>query len=93
MTPDNNMDNTNITGRDGYIMAEALYLAIKWIDAQPEERRSLSNQADMQAILDARWPRTKRIFTFQDDLARDDVVRAFPKLVADDDDGPPEGAA
>lgn len=68
MTSDNNMDDTDITGRDGYIIAEALHLAIKWIDAQPERRRSLSNQEDMQAILDAMWPELKEAFAFEDDL-------------------------
>ncbi len=78
MTPDNNMDDTNITGRDGYIMAEALHLAIKWIDAQPKEYRSLSNQEDMRAILDARWPSFKEIFAQTERAA---VVLKFPRLV------------
>jgi hypothetical protein len=90
MMSDDNMDNTDITGRDSYIMAEALYLAIKWINAQPKEYRSLSNQEDMQAILDARWPSFKEIFA---QTARPAVVLKFPRLVSDSDDGPPEGTA
>src|SRR5688572_12435163 len=34
-----------VTGRDGYIVAQALVYAILTIDALPRERRSLSNQA------------------------------------------------
>jgi hypothetical protein len=40
-----------ITGRDGWLMARALYLAIKWIDAMPEEHKAVSDQEDMRAIL------------------------------------------
>ena len=90
MTTDHDTDNTDITGRDSYIMAEALYLATKWIDAQPKEYRSLSNQEDMRAILDARWPSFKEIFA---QTARPAVVLKFPRLVSDSDDGPPEGTA
>jgi hypothetical protein len=42
----------NVTGRDGYIIAKALAYAIEVIDALPKELRSLSDQADMKAILD-----------------------------------------
>ena len=59
-----------ITGRDGYIMAHALHLAIKWIDAMPEEHRALSDQQDMRAILKARFPNQAELFVFQDDLKR-----------------------
>ena len=63
------MADDNITGRDDYIVARALYLAIKWIDAMPVEHKSPSDQTDMRAILDARWPELKETFAFQDDLA------------------------
>ena len=44
------------TGRDDYIIARALYLAIKYIDSLPLEEREISNQADMQEILSKRFP-------------------------------------
>ena len=63
-------DDDSITGRDGYIMAHALHLAIKWIDAMPEEHRDLSNQQDMRAILQTQFPQQAKLFAFQDDLER-----------------------
>jgi hypothetical protein len=44
----------NITGRDDYIIAQALGYAIAFIDSLPEHERELSNRADMVAILLAR---------------------------------------
>ena len=45
-----------ITGRDGYIIAEALYLAVKWIDHLPKELRSESDKHDMLRILNDAFP-------------------------------------
>ncbi len=45
-----------ITGRDDYIIARALYLAIKQINSLPLEEREVSDQADMQEILSTRFP-------------------------------------
>lgn len=46
----------NITGRDDYIIAKALYLAAKWMHQQPIEEQSLSDADDMLPILEHRYP-------------------------------------
>lgn len=50
------MKTDSITGRDGYIMGQALYWAVKWSQAQPENLREWSNEQDMIALLKARFP-------------------------------------
>ena len=40
-----------ITGRDGYIISEALDFAINYIDTLPENERPLADQEDMKLIL------------------------------------------
>ena len=45
-----------ITGRDAYIMAQALILAINAIDGTEVERRQSSNRDDMMKLLLAVWP-------------------------------------
>ena len=55
-----------ITGRDGYIIATALYMAIKYIDSLPPEERAFSDQADMQKILNERFPEAEARLTAQD---------------------------
>ncbi len=63
-------DDDSVTGRDGWVMAQALHLAIKWIDAMPEEHRALADQRDMRALLQARFPDRAKLFAFQDNLER-----------------------
>ena len=46
----------DITGRDGYIMAQALILAINAIDDTNVERRQFSNRDDMMKLLLAICP-------------------------------------
>ena len=43
----------SVTGRDGYIIAQALAYAIEAIGALPPERREESNRTDMKRLLDA----------------------------------------
>ena len=45
-------DQQNITGRDGYILVEALSFAIEALSALPFEFRPDSNIIDMKRILD-----------------------------------------
>ena len=52
-----------ITGRDDYIIAKALYLAVKYIDSLPSIERELSDQDDMQMILNERFPGLEATFT------------------------------
>ena len=61
-------DTTGITGRDNYIIAKALHLAIKWIDAMPKEYKALSDQEDMRLILNQGYPSLADNFQFQDEL-------------------------
>jgi hypothetical protein len=45
----------SITGRDGYIMAKALYWAIKYSQQQPDGLREWSDEQDMKALLNAHY--------------------------------------
>ncbi len=47
----NHPNRKSVTGRDGFIMRQALYYAIKYIDGLPEQLREYSNQFDMMKIL------------------------------------------
>ncbi len=51
-----NFDTKGITGRDGYIVAEALYFATKWIDEMPDKVRPSSDERDILRILNAAFP-------------------------------------
>lgn len=54
--PPQAVTDSNVTGRDGFLIAEALYLAIEYIDQLPRERRSVSDQADMMRLLTEMYP-------------------------------------
>lgn len=45
----------DITGRDDFIIAKALYFAIHYIDRLPLEKRPPSDQDDTQHILTERY--------------------------------------
>ena len=47
---------TDVTGRDGYIMIQALCYAIAAIERLPEHRQEGSNHADMIELLHAKCP-------------------------------------
>ena len=55
-------ETPGITGRDGYIVAEALYFAAKWIEAQPEHLQRKSDREDMLAILNVAFPGMAEMF-------------------------------
>ena len=63
-----------ITGRDEYLIAQALWLAIKFNTLIPEEYRQKSNCLDMMEILQKRFPSYVVEFDAQD--ARAAAVRA-----------------
>ena len=63
-------DQTEVTGRDDFIIAQALWEASKLLDSLPDIERPESNIADMRAILEARYPDLWEQFAFQDDLGR-----------------------
>ncbi|NIR28746.1 MAG: hypothetical protein GWN84_05400 [Gammaproteobacteria bacterium] len=49
-------ETKGITGRDGYIVAEALYLALQWIDHMPEKTRLTHDRSAILRILDTAFP-------------------------------------
>lgn len=49
-------ETKGVTGRDGYIIAEALVLAMKSIDEMPDELRLTADQKDIIKILNAAFP-------------------------------------
>ncbi len=55
-------ETEGITGRDGYIVAESLYLAMKWIDHMPERLRPEADKRDMLRILNAAFPEWEDMF-------------------------------
>jgi len=58
---------TRSAERDAYIMAQALYIAAKILDAvEPDYLREVSNIRDMHALLDHHYPSYKAIFEQQD---------------------------
>ncbi len=63
-------DRTEITGRDDFIIAQALWEASKMLDVLPDYERPESNIEDMRTILETRYPAWSESFAFQDDLRR-----------------------
>ena len=57
-----NFETKGVTGRDGYIVAEALYFASKWIDDMPDKVRPAADQRDIFRILNAAFPDWEDIF-------------------------------
>ncbi len=55
-----------IIGRDDYIIGRALYLAIRYIDSLPFEEREISDQVNMQQILNQRFTELEAIWTAED---------------------------
>jgi hypothetical protein len=49
-------EEPSVTGRDGFVMAQALAYAIVCIDSLPEEKQERSNRDDMVALLHAMVP-------------------------------------
>ena len=60
--------NNEITGRDDWIIAQALSVAVRALSAQ--SRPPYSDIGDMEAILSSRYSGYKENFTFQNDLKR-----------------------
>ncbi len=49
-------ETKGVTGRDGYIIAEALVLAMKSIDAMPDNVRLTADRRDIIKILNQSFP-------------------------------------
>ncbi len=57
----------SITGRDGYVVAKALYSSIKYTESLPPELRERSDCKDVKAILLATFPMFAEMFYRQDE--------------------------
>lgn len=55
-------ETKGVTGRDGYIIAEALVLAMKSIDEMPGNVRLTADQKDIIKILNACFPTWEDVF-------------------------------
>ena len=51
-----------VTGRDGYIIAEALVLAMKAMGDMPDDRRPKSDERDILTILNTCFPEWEDMF-------------------------------
>ena len=49
-------ETKGITGRDGYIIAESLVLAMKYIDEMPDNVRPTADKNDIIKILNTAFP-------------------------------------
>ena len=63
-------DQTEVTGRDDYIIAQALWEASKLLDSLPDKERPESNIEDMRAILETRYPDLRAGFVGEDVIHR-----------------------
>jgi len=55
-------ETKGVTGRDGYIIAEALVLAMKYIDEMPSKLRLTADEKDIIKILNAAFPTWEDVF-------------------------------
>lgn len=51
-----NFETKGVTGRDGFIIAEALVLAMKYIDEMPDNVRPTADKNDIIKILNTAFP-------------------------------------
>jgi hypothetical protein len=61
-------EQADITGRDDYLIAQALHWAIKALAALPQEHRPASNIEGMRQILARRYRGWAAYFAAEDDL-------------------------
>jgi len=55
-------ETKGLTGRDGYIVEEALYLATQWIDHMSDQTKLDADKRAMLRILNAAYPDWEDIF-------------------------------
>lgn len=60
------MSHRDITGRDGYVTAKALYTAIKHAETLPEDQVPWSDVQDMKAILAVCFPGMRDVLVMGD---------------------------
>lgn len=51
-----NFGTKGVTGRDGYLIAESLVFAMKYIDEMPDNVRPTADKSDIIKILNAAFP-------------------------------------
>ena len=61
-------DHPEVTGRDEFLIAQALHEAIKALAALPEEHRPGTTIADMRRLLLERYPGAAEHFAAHDEL-------------------------
>ena len=57
-----NIETKGVTGRDGYIIAEALVLALRSIEEMPDNLRPTADQRDILSILNTLFPSWEDVF-------------------------------
>jgi hypothetical protein len=60
------VNRSSITGRDSYIVAQALYWFIRAQQSLPEEQFEWSNTEDAKLILRTLWPNIVQVFVDSD---------------------------
>ena len=61
-TPALSIETRGVTGRDGYIIAEALVLAMRSIEEMPDNLRPTADQRDILSILNTLFPSWEDVF-------------------------------
>ncbi len=59
---DDRAANNDITGRDDYIVAQALWVALLYLETLPEHEQPGSNMDDMREILETRFQNFENMF-------------------------------
>src|SRR3712207_1120911 len=72
-----------VTGRDGYIIAQALHTAVKALSALPEVERPTSNIEDMREILLTNFGGFVQLFFMEDDAKA--ALAALPPDASDEE--------
>jgi hypothetical protein len=75
---------SDVTGRDGYIIVQALVYASEWLKSLADHRDEPSNRADMEAILKAIGSTNDKMFRWQARHKLANTTWASLEEVADD---------
>ncbi len=67
---DDRAANSDITGRDDYIVAQALWVALRYLETLPEHEQPESNMDDMREILETRFQNFENLFVGLEYLKR-----------------------
>ena len=67
---DDRAADSDITGRDNYIVAQALWVALRYLETLPEHEQPGSNMDDMREILETRFQNFEKMFVGLEYLKR-----------------------